>query len=207
MTLVSRNGSYFYVRTRNSNSKLKDCAVIKNSTSTLRIGTFVSSGRGLATEARQDDLKELSELCGIAFVSGSLNLLSKRPVWLVPEYAIYRKGSFIFWEASLGGLPVVIGRWLSGCPAHVFEVFAAQRLRDKLALRDGDGVTLEISRNIVSLDQSTLWAKTVWALFWKFRENQVYSDGKYWKLVTNSKVWGYAWRGMQRGSAGLLRKS
>ena len=169
-----------------------------DSTSILRLGAFVTSGRGLATDARRDDLKELSKLCGIAFVSGSLNLVSKRPVWLVPGSAIYRKGSFIFWEASLGGLPVVIGRWLSGCPAHVFEVFAAQRLRDKLDLHDGDRVILEIPMNIISPDQSTLWAKTIWTLFWKFREGQVYKDGRYWKLITSSNVWGYTWRGMQR---------
>ncbi len=198
MTPVNRSGNYFYARTRNSNSNLKDGAMKKNSTSILRVFTFVTSGRGLATDARRDDLKELSKLCGIQFVSGSLNLLSKSPVWLVPESAIYRKGSFICWEASLDGSPVIIGRWLSGCPAHVFEVFAAQRLRDSLALRDGDGVTLEISSSLVSADQSTLWAKTVWILFWKFREGQVYKDGKYWKLITSSKVWGYTWRGMQR---------
>ena len=173
--------------------------MMKNTKPILRIPTFVTSGRGLATDVRRDDVDKLSELYGFRFVNGSLNLLSKRPLWLDPSSAIYRSGLCIFWDASLDGLPVVVGRWLSGCPAHVFEIFAAQKLRDELALRDGDRVTLDIPRNVVSSDQSTFRAKTVWALFWKFREGQVYRDGKYRKLVSSPRIAGYSWRGMQRG--------
>ena len=169
-----------------------------NHTSRLRLNTFVTSGRGLATDARRDELRQLERLWETTFVSGSLNLLSRKPIWLDPDSAIYRNGLAIFWNASLNGLPVVIGRWLSGCPAHVFEVFAPLRLRDALALRDGDRVILEISKSIVSTAQSTLWAKFVWALFWKFRERQVYRDGRYLRLVSSHRIAGYSWKGMQR---------
>lgn len=164
----------------------------------ISVRTVVVSGRGWASEDRTEDTKVLAALEGHPFVEGSLNLIASRPVWLDAESAIYKRGTHIFWRASFGGLPVVIGRWLSGCPAHVFEIFAEVRLRETLNLRNGDAVTLQIPEKSVDLSEESWVNRMVWGVFWRFRERLVYRDTIYTMLVSSRLVRRYAWRGMQR---------
>jgi hypothetical protein len=160
--------------------------------------SIVVSGRGWASKDRLEETCALAAIEGQPFVQGSLNLIAKKPIWLDVESAIYRQGTHIFWRASLEGLPVVIGRWLSGCPAHVFEVFASVRLRDSLMLKDGDIVTLEIPEASVAKRDASWVNRMVWNLFWRFRERHIYRDGFYLSLISSRFVRPYAWRGMQR---------
>lgn len=163
----------------------------------MKIRAVVTSGRGWATKDRIDDIAAISAIDGKTFVNGSLNLIATRPVWLEAGSAIYRKNSQIFWHASLEGMPVVLGRWLSGCPAHVFEIFAPVRLRDALHLQDGDSVDLEISDEIISRSAATCRDLLVWNVFWKYRERLVYRDGLYMSLFRSRAIRWYASRSMQ----------
>lgn len=164
----------------------------------MRLPAAVIRGRGWASTDRAEEVAALSAIEGVKFVDGSLNLIAGVPVWLAPDSAVYRNGSQVFWRASLDGLSVMIGRWTSGCPAHVFEIFAGVRLRDALNLQDGDIVNLDIPDEIVSSPGPSLRDRLIWNLFWKFRERLIYRDGFYMTLMHNRTVRGYAWRSMQK---------
>jgi hypothetical protein len=138
----------------------------------------------------------LSALSGTPFVDGSLNLVHDAPVWLNADAAFYRNEGFIFWRASLEGIPVVVNRW-SSCPAHIFEVFAPVQLRSALSLENGDVVRLEVADEIVSRSDASLKSRAVWYLFWKFRERLFYDD-RYLSLMRSRWVGPYTWRSMQQ---------
>jgi hypothetical protein len=143
-----------------------------------------------------DHVAALSEISGTPFVGGSLNLVSDVPVWLDARAAFYRSEGHIFWRASLEGVPVVLNRW-SSCPAHIFEVFAPVQLRSALGLDDGHVVRLEVSDEIVCQSDASFRNKTVWYLFWKYREKLFYHDA-YLSLLRSRWVGPYTWRSMQR---------
>lgn len=160
------------------------------------IPATVTGGRGIASARGVDDMQALSAIYGKRFVAGSLNLVSNIPVWLKPQSAIYRTGASLFWRASLEGVPVVIARWAQ-CPAHVFEICATVHLRTALGLRDGEVARLEIPDDIISRSDATLLSKVVWGLCWRFRESQIYRDGRYFSFMRSRKMLRYAWRSLQ----------
>jgi len=149
--------------------------------------------------SRVDDVASISMIEGVEFVQGSLNLVSNTPVWLDAGSAIYKSGAQLFWRASLEGTPVILNRWVGGCPVHVFEVFAAVRLRDVLGLEDGDAVNLEIPDEIVSRSDASLLGRLLWQLFWRYRTRQIYHDGGYLTFVRSRAMSRYTWRTMQSG--------
>jgi len=96
----------------------------KSTDDVVTVKTIVISGRGLAVNDRADDIQDLSTRLNIKLINGSLNLISRKPVYLDTKKAIYFNGSdFYYWNGTIGGIPVIINRWW-GCPAHVFEIFS-----------------------------------------------------------------------------------
>lgn len=162
------------------------------------VKAVVTRGHGWATRSQADDVVRLGEIDGATFVDGSLNLIGKVPVWLDINAAVHRTSEWAYWRASLRGMPVVIGRWLSGCPAHVFEIFAPVRLRQAFNLRDGDELELCIPSSSIATKQASWRNRLVWYGFWRFRERAVYSDGIYSRIVHSRPVWSRAWRSSQR---------
>lgn|SRR5574337_605178 len=165
----------------------------------MQLHATVASGRGWALKDRAEDVAELSAIEGRQFVNGSLNLVAHVPVWLNADFAMYKRGTWLFWRALLENVPVVIGRWTSGCPAHVFEIYAAVRLRDALKLEDGHVVKLTIPDQIVSITEVSVWNRVIWSLFWKYRERLIYCDGLYMAILRTRVIRRYAWRSMQNG--------
>lgn len=163
----------------------------------MLIRARVTSGRGWAAKCRVQEIASLSEMEGTQIFPGSLNLIGSSPVWLDVNSAVYRRGSQVFWRGRFEGMPVLINRW-SSCPAHVFEVFAAVRLRTLFELSDGDVVNLEFADELISLSSGSPIDRLVWYAFWKFRENQIFRDGKYLALLRSRKISPHTWRGMQR---------
>lgn len=163
---------------------------------TITIKTFVAAGRGLASSMRASDMERLAQIQGRTFFKGSLNLISKQPVWLNTTTADYatENGRHFYWNATLNGIPVVINRW-AGAPAHVFEIFAEEKLRTKLQIDDGDPVALSIPQAIIHAEKSrSLRYQTSWFLCWRGREAKIYTDDSYCTLLNHRSLRRLTWR-------------
>jgi hypothetical protein len=167
-------------------------------TAVTSIDCIVSSGRGICATERAGDVKAISERLGMHLQPGSLNLVTKRPIYLAGSEAVYWDGTYNrYWKGWLCGLPVLINRWQS-CPAHVFEIFAEVRLRDAFDLFDGEAVPLHIDAQAVAQDRSnSATNRMVWTVLWKWRERRFFSDDRYAWLLTRSAFRKYAWRSLQ----------
>lgn len=163
----------------------------------LLIRAKLAGGHGWASLGLADDVAKLAATVGAPLVDGTLNLISKTPVWLDARAAIYRNGSRLFWRASLEGMPIVLHRF-STCPAHVFEILATVHLRNAFGLKDDDVVHLEIPDDAVSRSDASLLNRLVWNFFWKYRENHIYRDGIYRSFLLSRFASAYTWRSMQR---------
>jgi hypothetical protein len=143
----------------------------------------VVSGRGRAATAMVEQARALSEIMDREVISGSLNLVVRRPLYLKVSKAVYSSGLHHYWDAMLDGLPVFISRW-DGAHSHVVEVFSDKHLRTERHLSDGDAVSLVFSRDIIDRRRSSsLLNLTVWNALWRYREHLAYRDGTYQKLI------------------------
>lgn len=153
-----------------------------------RIRASVSSGRGLAASRTAMDVKRINCSFGLRLRNGSLNLVSRRPIWLDPESAMFTSKSYLFWSARLGDAPVVINRW-PGCPAHLYEIFAEDHLRSKLRLFDGDQVEISGPCGMIDRKRTTsLKHRLAWWLLWYRREAAFYHSDSYLKLIQTPMV-------------------
>lgn len=152
-------------------------------TSELRISGFVLGGRRRAAHARALDVERLSVLTGTQLVSGSLNLISRKAVFLRREEAFLIVGEHAYWKAQINGVPVIVNRWL-GCPAHVYEVFASVHLRSTLSLDDASEVCLTLPLAYVDRARTqALGHRLVWFAVWRWRERLFYTGERYLALM------------------------
>ncbi|MFK5951356.1 MAG: hypothetical protein QM500_21585 [Methylococcales bacterium] len=160
----------------------------------------VISGRGLASSTRKNSTARLSKHLNINLVDGSLNLVSKQPLWLKKETAIYTdKKRHLYWHATLNGTPVIINRWIGDCPVHIFEVYANKKLRDLLDLKDGDTIKLSVDPYILDKNKnSSLKYIITWYLIWFGRETLYYKSLGYLRFLRRKPLNLYSWRAFQR---------
>jgi len=165
----------------------------------IHIDATVTSGRGIATKERASDVLQISKEHNIPLINGSLNLTSKKPLWLEPEHAIFQKDGHAYWPAWIEGVPILINRWSGLCPVHVFEVFAGEMLREKFNLNDGDTVTISLPQKYQSLKRGvSLRDRLVWYAVWRGREQHIYRDGRYLRLIRIGNLRQYIWRSLQK---------
>lgn len=144
----------------------------------------VASGRGLAARLRTEDIKDIENSLGIPLIGGSLNLVSRKPVWLDSGKAVHSNlGGHFYWRASLNGEPILISRWSGSCPVHIYEAFSDKHLRSHFGLNDGDIVTLQIDTDIVNTASGSHFNKLTWYAVWYGREKLAYRDGIYSSLI------------------------
>jgi hypothetical protein len=168
---------------------------------TLR--ALVTKGRGIASKLRSSELGEISEKFGLKFVQGSLNLVSREPLWLDTQKCFFISGTHCYWHARLNGIPIVLNRWIGGCPVHVFEIFSEAHLRSLFNLADGDQVRLEIPLDCVHApSNNTRLNRVLWYLAWLGRERCFYADGWYLNLVSHSQFRPFLRRTYQTFNAG-----
>jgi hypothetical protein len=161
------------------------------------IPAFVVSGRGIAASLRAQDVSLINRTHNLQLINGSLNLVSKTPVYLDPDAAFLRGACHFFWFAAIGEVPVIVNRWKS-CPAHVFEVFADRHLRSALKLRENSQVILRIPKP--SIDHRRTSApkfRAAWYLLWRGREGLYYRDRWYTRLTRSSVRKRFFWRAYQ----------
>lgn len=153
-------------------------------------------GRGVANHTRRDEIIEINNIYDLRLIGGSLNFVSTAPIYLNFNSAFYHRGEHYYWLAEFGGIPVVINRW-RGCPAHIFEIFAAVHLRSAF---DSDALKrLELKILLKHIDEarsSLLSNRIVWFLLWRFREGWYYKDEYFKKLKWLSGVH-FSWRANQ----------
>jgi hypothetical protein len=164
-----------------------------HSSRTEFIPAFVVSGRGITTARRAEDVSLINEMHNLQLIDGSLNLISKTPVYLNSETAFLR-GYCSFWFAAIRDVPVVLYRW-AGCPAHVFEVFADRHLRTALGLHDNSRVILEVPSTCIDrVKTSDLMFRAAWYLRWRGRESLFYRDAWYSREITRHLRKTFFWR-------------
>jgi hypothetical protein len=140
----------------------------------------VTSGRGWATRDLKLLENELDAVVGGPLSPGSLNVVLGRPLRLQNNAAFnFDRERRMLWPACLNGLDVWVYRW-NECPFHVVEIISAFKLRDRLKLRDGDPVVLQLSdEKIASIRPLELF---VWAILWLGRRNWYYTNRKYYNF-------------------------
>lgn len=163
------------------------------------VKAIVVTGRGIATDWRESETAALSNELGIVLVSGSLNLVADKPLWLDSKLAIMStEQGHLYWRASLNGWPVIVNRWKRDCPAHVFEIYADTRLREKFNLKDGDQVCLSLDKSIVDIDKSGSFTYLAsWYLTWFCREKAYYTNDKYLNWTRRKPISKFTWRAAQ----------
>lgn len=116
------------------------------------------------------------------FVPGTLNLLLAGSFLLKESKSLWRDWStqFRVWPAELNGKAVFIVRW-KRCRGHVIEVISDSYLRGEFGLKDGDRVTLTVRDSLV--EDSNLWKKLWFFIFWYRREHLFYQSEIYPKVV------------------------
>lgn len=162
-----------------------------------RITCSVLRGRGAATRVRAAEIEQLGALKGAALVSGSLNLVAREPTWLKIESAFFAAREHHYWDAEIDGVPVILNRW-RGCPAHVFEVYAAVHLRSALSLGEDSTVCLSIPQAHVDATRTgTLGNVLAWYALWRWRERLYYSGERYIGLLRHRYLRRYTGRTFQ----------
>ena len=137
----------------------------------------VVAGRGLAGAELVNLREQIQAIVGEPLCPGSLNIVLKHPVRLLDAAGFsfdldYRT----LWQASLGGMDVWVYRWRES-PLHIVEILSSVHLRERLNLKDGDTVTLRVSR--VQLGEIRLLERFIWAALWTGRRRWFYSHKFY----------------------------
>jgi len=133
----------------------------------------VVSGRGLATLELLTLREQVQTIVKEPLCPGSLNIILNHPVRLVDAAGFafdldYRT----LWRASLGGIDVWVYRWRES-PLHVVEILSSVHLRERLNLKNGDTVTLRISRG--QIEKIHFLERFIWAALWTGRRHWFYS--------------------------------
>jgi hypothetical protein len=137
----------------------------------------VVSGRGRAAFDLVTLREEVQTIVGEPLCPGSLNIILNHPVRLVdaagfPFDLDYRT----LWRASLGGIDVWVYRWRES-PLHIVEILSSVYLRERLNLKNGDTVTLLISRG--QIEKIHFLERFIWAALWTGRRHWFYAYKYY----------------------------
>ncbi len=137
----------------------------------------VVSGRGRAAPDLLSVREQLQTIVKQPLYPGSLNIILTRPVRLLDTAGFafdldYRT----LWRASLGGINVWIYRWRES-PLHIVEILSSFHLRERLNLKNGDTVTLRISRG--QIEKIHFLEQFIWATLWTGRRHWYYSHNFY----------------------------
>lgn len=145
--------------------------------SVVSFPVYLVSGRGLAA-AEISSLEESDEIVhalGVAPFPGSLNLISRFPVRLKEDVAVFTSRR-IFQRALLNGIPVVVARWPT-CPLHVFEVLHPERLRDRLGPESESECVLTLLSE--EWQVPSFKERLFWHFVWWRREHWFYQHDRY----------------------------
>jgi SAM-dependent methyltransferase len=142
----------------------------------------VVCGRGLAAPELVTLSEQVQAIVKAPLCPGSLNIVLNQPVRLIDAAgSAFDRGYRTLWPASLGGLDVWVYRWRES-PLHVVEILSSVYLRGRLNLKNGDAVTLRLSK--ARIGELHFFERFIWALLWIGRRRWFYSS----KLYSNRTV-------------------
>jgi hypothetical protein len=132
----------------------------------------VISGRGLGRHRVFRYRDELRAIVKQSLYPGTLNVVLNLPLRLLDTAGTkFDCEGGMVWPGSFCGVDVWMYRWPS-CPLHVVEVVSSICLRERFGLRDGDDVTLGLSKGQTG-PIDTL-GRLAWAAFWIGRRNSFF---------------------------------
>lgn len=135
----------------------------------------VAAGRGIARDQPRWQEPALAALLGGPPAPGTLNLLLDGPAEFAgPARLTLDAGRSFLWAGRLQGRPVLLYRW-KACPLHVVEAVSREKLRDAMALADGQAVEVEPP----ALRALPVWRRLCWRLLWGARPAAYYEDDRY----------------------------
>jgi hypothetical protein len=137
----------------------------------------VVSGRGLAAAELLILREQVQTIVQGPLCPGSLNIILNRPVRLLDAAGLAFDSDYrTLWRASLGGMNVWVYRWRES-PLHIVEILSPVHLRERLNLKNGDTVTLRISKR--QIGKIHLLERFIWAALWSGRRRWFYSHKSY----------------------------
>lgn len=149
----------------------------------LSISAVVVSGRGIGASLVNKTQEVLSHILGEKVFPGTLNLVTYAPFIFLVATPFDSKHKYYAIPATINDVPCLLSTSAS-FPSHVFEVIAAQPLRQTLGLEDGAAVTLAVSPDY--LHPLTGWRKKIWELLYLGREEVFYKEDVFFVLRDNA---------------------
>ncbi|HEY2781537.1 MAG TPA: methyltransferase domain-containing protein [Steroidobacteraceae bacterium] len=137
----------------------------------------VVGGRGLAAPELVTLTEQVQAIVKEPLCPGSLNVVLNRPVRLLDAAGFAFDGDYrILWRAAIGGINVWLYRWRES-PLHVVEILSSVHLREHLRLKNGDTITLRMSRAQIGVTH--FQERFIWAALWTGRRRWFYSYKLY----------------------------
>jgi len=137
----------------------------------------VVSGRGLAAAELLSLKDQVQTIVQEPLCPGSLNIILNHPVRLLDAAGIEFDFDYrTLWRASLGGINVWVYRWRES-PLHIVEILSPVHLRERLNLKNGDTVTLRMSKR--QIGKIHFLERFIWAALWAGRRHWFYSHKSY----------------------------
>jgi Methyltransferase domain len=132
----------------------------------------VVCGRGLAAPELVTLREQVQAIVKEPLCPGSLNIVLNRPVRLLDTAGFaFDRDYRTLWRASLSGIDVWLYRWRES-PLHIVEILSSVYLRERLNLKNGDMVTLRISR--AQIGKLRHLERLIWAALWIGRRRWFY---------------------------------
>jgi len=173
----------------------------RNSTATLSLTGTILSGRGSASSHISHSSIEIKQLTGETVFTGSLNVILNQPILLSDATSLkFDKNQRLLWPARLCNIPVWIYRW-QHAPLHVLEILSSINLRDRLSLRDGATVIIDIEETYTA--PISLLGRVTWTCIWWGRPSWCYKRDRYYAKV---KKWGILLGATQLGGPPMMLK-
>lgn len=137
----------------------------------------VVGGRGLAAPEFVTLGEQMQAIVKEPLCPGSLNVVLNRPVRLLDTAGFsFDRNYRTLWRASLGGINVWVYRWRE-TPLHIVEILSSVYLREHLNLKNGDAVTLRMSR--AQIGKIHFQERFIWAVLWTGRRRWFYTYKSY----------------------------
>jgi Methyltransferase domain len=137
----------------------------------------VVGGRGLAAPEFVTLGEQMQAIVKEPLCPGSLNVVLNRPVRLLDTAGFsFDRNYRTLWRASLGGINVWVYRWRE-TPLHIVEILSSVYLRERLNLKNGDAVTLRMSR--AQIGKIHFQERFIWAVLWTGRRRWFYTYKSY----------------------------
>ena len=140
---------------------------------------IIVSGRGTGAK-RMNLLAPFFKENGIDIFPGTLNIVFSGPIYLNKANADFSFSNYFFWKAKINNIDCYLYRWWH-CPAHIVEILASSKLRDRINTSESQLVTLNLERSIIQ--DINFMELFLWNLVWRGRTEAYYTNDLYTGII------------------------